>query len=81
MILPWLFRRRGDPVHRVDLPVPTEVDHDAERAAALAARRHSQGALMDAIRKRRESRAIAAHLHAVRAENRFAERIAETFRE
>jgi hypothetical protein len=65
----------------VQLPVEVEVDHEAERAQAMAARRQSQNALMDAIRNRRESRSIAANLKAARTENRFAERMRESFRD
>lgn len=65
----------------VDVPAPEVVDHEAERAAAHDARQQSQRALMDAIRNRRESRAIAANLKAARTENRFAERMRESFRE
>jgi hypothetical protein len=58
-----------------------EVDHASERAAAVDARRQSQRALEDAVKRRQEMRAVAEDLRRHRERNRFAERIAESFRE
>ena len=65
----------------VTRPVPPAVDHVAELAVAVEAHRTSQRALEDAKRRRAESRRLAADLRSQRTANRFAERIAETFRE
>lgn len=76
----WPWRRNGSGGRAPQAPA-LDVDHAAERAAAIDARRWSQRALDDALRSREATSAVAANLRRHRTENRFAERIRESFRE